>query len=1111
MATKTQTGPTAFSRARFGFGPKHPRSRLPPEPPEDPNDADWYIPYNGPYELPPASPQSRHRDSWGPLLGSVLGNAGTAKSSEVGHERADRRTASGQITSAIPSSGAYSSHPYRRTAAPNQMGTPGPATGRSAMPQPLRGGRPSLLTTSSTPFAHIDSTGGVGESPTPVQRSSPLHASPPSNAYRLSLASFLTFGSSARKFRSDSVPAARQPSGKRPHTGNPTTPDHPLQSNRATIADRRLPRSRSPLHLGQTTERRARQRSHTLPIIITPLRIYFPRAEAPRRAPIVSPDKGKGVDRSYRYPRPPPPDTLNNSEVPSHLKPASRTSLFKTISTPNLRSFPRGLSAGKHTPSRGKYRWLSPETWCDALLFPRPRLMAYVDDEPPLQTFSHQHAPPRFSPGAHVPREGRAHNPIALRGSHSAVNLNAPNSELARGPPRAEPMLMALAQGNADGQTFPGRPRSFAQDDLALPSPVPSLGKVLEMGASFERERATWKAHAQRSLQSSKRTRSLGRLRSQSVGRARAQLKDAGGVGFLATKTLLGNQFAAPVVHTHTPSDTTTGQQTRSGTSHARTMSSGGISCAGSRRGRVALRAAATGLCISDDKMSPQDERVVDIIISRNDSHDKATRVDASAANDPSPSPPATNNSDVGVALSSPPPSVEGEFPAEVSKPVYVPNHPYAQTGHSASTSRRSHTRSSSDHAGPYPSAVSVVAPLAALTSDMSARHRLPPHVVLHPYASALAHPSTASQRSTTAPPILPKISQPFPEDAPQTLSAPQHPAKSGPQSSGARGTGRSAPHAYASGNRFSGEPLAFADALSYPRRGSADSGIGDSEDHYGAPTSAAQPYTPLPNLVLTSTPERRGLDPGHSSTFLSLRTSHTLSSSPPETLNPAVFTASVLSYSLHSGQASLVDEPLPGSHASSPRQSPRPFNNIEDLDRYRNLFYRPIASGSSRTPSSEHHRVLSRDTGSQTGADGSSVSHVSGGSGLTTLSRQLSNELEATQDIRHRDGSGGPPRMWGLRYGGLRGGDGTGSRTDPNAVLSITSESDINSPEATTLPLSLHRSLGHQSEGSLTIHIPQDVDSRTSSVLDRSDMEDAHHDGTYAQSVTGLHQVSNH
>jgi hypothetical protein len=35
-------------------------------------------------------------------------------------------------------------------------------------PQPLRGGRPSLFTTSSTPFAHIDSTGGVGESPTPV-------------------------------------------------------------------------------------------------------------------------------------------------------------------------------------------------------------------------------------------------------------------------------------------------------------------------------------------------------------------------------------------------------------------------------------------------------------------------------------------------------------------------------------------------------------------------------------------------------------------------------------------------------------------------------------------------------------------------------------------------------------------------------------------------------------------------------------------------------------------------------------------------------------------------------------------------------------------------------
>jgi len=141
---------------------------------------------------------------------------------------------------------------------------------------------------------------------------------------------------------------------------------------------------------------------------------------------------------------------------------------------------------------------------------------------------------------------------------------------------------------------------------------------------------------------------------------------------------------------------------------------------------------------------------------------------------------------------------------------------------------------------------------------------------------------------------------------------------------------------------------------------------------------------------------------------------------------------------------------------------------------------------------------MYSRDTGSLMGVDTSSNRRVSGGSGLTILTRQLSSELDAIQDIHRLEVTGGshgnPPHMWGLRYGGLRGDDGMGSRTDPNAVLSIASESDMNSPNAAMLPLSLHQNLGHQS---LTIHIPQDVASQTSSVLGRSEMEDIDHDGT--------------
>jgi hypothetical protein len=562
---------------------------------------------------------------------------------------------------------------------------------------------------------------------------------------------------------------------------------------------------------------------------------------------------------------------------------------------------------------------------------------------------------------------------------------------------------------------------------------------------------------------------------------------------FLATRTLLGNQFAAPIIHARTPSDSTQTQQTRSGTSHARTMSSSGLSRAGSK-GKAALR-AATVLCLSGDKTSPQTERFD--AISRNDSRGNDTHIEVSPRKPdvkPSPSPPMISPSDVGVALSSPPPSAEGDRD-EPPRPAYVQDHPYAQAGRPAS--RRSHARSSSDYAGPHPSAISIAAPAAALASDMSARHRLPPHAALHPYASALAYPNSASSQSPSAvPSALPSEST----QAPRSSPTPPH---SRPQLSDARETPRGARHAYALSNRFSSEPLALADVLQYQRRLSADSGLGDSESHSEAPASAAQPLTPLPNFIFTTPSEHHRLDPAHGSTFLSLSSIHTVPSSPPETLNPPVFTVSMLSCSLHSPQMSLGDEPLQGSGTSSPQQSPQPFSGIEDLERYRNLFYRPRGPGLSRTPSSEHRRMLSRDTvtGSLIAVDSSSNSRISGGSGLTALTRQLSNELEAIQDMRRQDGAGGShdssPRMWGLRYGGLRGNDGMGSRTDPNAVLSITSDSDVNSPDVATLPLSLHQDLGHQSIGSLAISIPQDVQSRTSSQLDRSEMEDADHDGT--------------
>ena len=598
------------------------------------------------------------------------------------------------------------------------------------------------------------------------------------------------------------------------------------------------------------------------------------------------------------------------------------------------------------------------------------------------------------------------------------------------------------------------------------------------MGASFDRERATWRSKAERSLQSSKLTRSLGRSRSQSAGRTRAQLKDLGGVGFLATKTLLGNQLVAPTVGTSTSSEGTQTQQTRSGTSHARTMSSGGHSRAGSK-GKIAVMRAATGLCISGDKMNSQDLRGE--VIARYDNVGKGASIEGqrlvpNSVAASSPSPVAMDSATVGIALSSPLPSTE-EVATVPARLPYSRDHPYAQGGFSVPG--RSHKRSNSDYAGPHPSAVAVTAPASAFTSDMSARHRLPPQAVLHPYATSSALPSAASSQ-----PAPPAPHQALPEVPPPSRLRlkPRSQLRQPLALSDTRESERVVPHAYAAADRFSSGPLAFADALSYglQRRFSADSGLGDSEGHHEARSSSAQLLTPFPDVVLATTPEHLRADFGRGSTFLSL---HTDASS---SLNPSAFLASASADMRRSGQTSSADEPGPGSRASSPLQSPRPFGTIEDLDRYRNLFYYPKTSVMSGTPSDEHRRTFSRDTTSLAGLEVSSTGSISSGSGLAALTRQLSNEFGAMQDMTGGL-TGSPSRMWWLHHS-----DG---RTDPNVVLStmsdVYSNSDLNTnpsdPDATLLPLSMHQSLHPQSEGSFTVRVPQDVESHMS---ERSEIE---------------------
>lgn len=148
-------------------------------------------------------------------------------------------------------------------------------------------------------------------------------------------------------------------------------------------------------------------------------------------------------------------------KVPAHLKPSSRASLLKaSLSTPDLHSASRQSAIYVKT----KTHWLSAETWCDAFMFPRPRFLLRHLEEAPSTPKRRLLSPAESI----VSRQVEASTELkSLKKSLSVSQLCAPNS-LGAIQSRADKI------GTQKSCAAP-RPRSFSFDDLALPSPIPSL------------------------------------------------------------------------------------------------------------------------------------------------------------------------------------------------------------------------------------------------------------------------------------------------------------------------------------------------------------------------------------------------------------------------------------------------------------------------------------------------------------------------------------------------------------------------------------------------------------------------------------------------------------
>jgi len=130
------------------------------------------------------------------------------------------------------------------------------------------------------------------------------------------------------------------------------------------------------------------------------------------------------------------------------------------MSTPNLR-------AASHQPAmypKTKNHWLSAGTWCDAFMLPRPRfLLRHLGEEPD-------------APNARLvsPAESIICEEITTTGEPKSFKRSQPVIESRTLGPSGAVMVRANRENVPQAPSL-SRPRSYALDDLALPSPIPSL------------------------------------------------------------------------------------------------------------------------------------------------------------------------------------------------------------------------------------------------------------------------------------------------------------------------------------------------------------------------------------------------------------------------------------------------------------------------------------------------------------------------------------------------------------------------------------------------------------------------------------------------------------
>jgi serine/arginine repetitive matrix protein 2 len=480
---------------------------------EEGADEEWYIPYNGPYEAPREDPRKRsERDSWGDIVLEKAPDDDAALTA-VGRRRHHANPAVGDVRNRVVwKSGSAAGDSDRREGTRARSHSNVSSSTADHSQSSLRRGstnssahRPPVAS-----YINLDASGGVGESPMPQNRG-------PQEGSSTRRSSLFSFGGQVRKASSLSRKLSRPP---RPsprgigYTAGTNTGTHrrssstgsslsqgvqPIQPRRSNTVPqdpaRPLATDDEDLYnsyyatLVDASKHDHSVQAHT-PSTESSFHKTHPYAQVTDKSAVHKPDLPHLTFSDVLL----PPKTSTSADAAHPSAPPAFSgprTLKNSASTPDLRKASNlPLSRSRRLPPKPngfRDRWLSPETWCDALLFPRPRLRIREEGEVDFVGSGRIVSPP----GSPLPREfaltglepqskGKGVASRVLVHSRSLADL-AEGSTPEAGPssipnsPATSPAEGHLAPPLVSPPTLrPPRPRSFAHDDMSL---VPSVAR----------------------------------------------------------------------------------------------------------------------------------------------------------------------------------------------------------------------------------------------------------------------------------------------------------------------------------------------------------------------------------------------------------------------------------------------------------------------------------------------------------------------------------------------------------------------------------------------------------------------------------------------------------